>query len=470
MADYIIQGKKGNGKSLVAVNRMKECLQRGSPVATNLDLYLVHMFNKTARNLVVMRLPDKPTTHDLVMIGRGTVRYDESKNGALVLDECATWFNARSWAEKARKETIDYIMQTRKIGWDMYLLIQSVNALDAQARESCGEHIVTCSRLDRVAIPYLGSFLKMITGSMPKLPRVHSARVIYNDLFSDRWVYRGVALFKAYDTQQVFKNRGAGPQNDKELEIWRKFQAGGKLTEKEQEQYRPLDDDYFGTHCLLTPWHTHGRYIKPWDMERVMRLTKVYWKRFSVPVVAGVSACLAVVGALLAWPFLQGLLEVREKVATEEVREEIRQEVIAEVQADPVEAVQAEASPTMEQIFAGFRITAHVRNETKRYYLISNGEGQQFTDAQLVSMGHRVFFVNECELMLASAVDMSDKVEVFQQGCTPVKTGRQLVDLASMPSSTAKVESLVPVAPYGSTESESGPVGTRVITTATSVN
>lgn len=45
----------------------------------------------------MIRLPDKPSLNDLLAIGVGNTSYDESRNGLLVLDECGTWFNSRSW-------------------------------------------------------------------------------------------------------------------------------------------------------------------------------------------------------------------------------------------------------------------------------------------------------------------------------------------------------------------------------------
>jgi len=40
MPGWIIQGVRGEGKSLAAVGKIKQYMMRGRPVATNLDLYL----------------------------------------------------------------------------------------------------------------------------------------------------------------------------------------------------------------------------------------------------------------------------------------------------------------------------------------------------------------------------------------------------------------------------------------------
>lgn len=265
MAVYIVTGKLGNGKTLVTVGRIKETLERRCRVATNLDLNLVSMFHRNARGIEVVRIPDKPTIDDLNAIGRGYVgKYDEKKFGALVLDECGTWFNSRSWQDKSRKAVNDWFLHARKLGWDVYLIIQDINLLDSQARDALAEFTVYCRRLDNIRIPVIGGLVKALSGIRLTLPRVHRAKVCYasDDIVSDVWHYRGNHLFGAYKTDQLF-----------------------------------LADYPHAPHCLLTPWHTHGRYSVPMNWRNIMRLTRIYWKRFKSPVAMATGALF---GAVLA--------------------------------------------------------------------------------------------------------------------------------------------------------------------------
>lgn len=269
MAVYIVTGKLGGGKSIMSVKRIYDKLAQSRIVATNLDLKLEHLispFNRTAR---VIRIPDKPTVFDLEVIGKGTEEYDESHNGLLVLDECGTWFNSRNWNDKTRKPVNDWFLHARKLGWDVILIIQNVEMLDSQARAAIAEHTVFCRRTDRLTIPYLGTLIQMATGYRPKLPKVHSGRVVYgiseSDLLVDRWVYRGDSLYAAYDTKQAF-----------------------------------LDDYPHGPHSLLPPWHTHGRYMHPRNGRFYMRVTKIMWKRFKAPLALGVGCLLGTSMAVAA--------------------------------------------------------------------------------------------------------------------------------------------------------------------------
>ena len=116
MAVYFVTGKLGGGKSCACVARIQEYLKGGRRVATNLDLYLENLVSPWRKNIDVMRLPDKPSALDLDAIGLG---YDgdyqgENKNGAVVLDECGTWFNSRTWNEAGRAQLIDWMAHARK--------------------------------------------------------------------------------------------------------------------------------------------------------------------------------------------------------------------------------------------------------------------------------------------------------------------------------------------------------------------
>ena len=252
MSVYIVTGKLGNGKTLVTVGRIRDAIRAGCKVATNLDINLLSMFHKNARHINLMRIPDKPTIEDLNAIGKGYdgADYDESKFGLLVLDECGTWFNSRNWQDKTRKDVNDWFLHARKLGWHVYIIIQDISMLDSQARDAIGELLVVCRRLDKLRVPLIGGLFKTLTGINLTLPRIHRAKVTYADgLISDVWVYRGDDLFSCYDTRQSF-----------------------------------IQNYPHHTHCVLPPWHTHGRYSVPMTWSRLMRITKIVWKRFASPV------------------------------------------------------------------------------------------------------------------------------------------------------------------------------------------
>lgn len=210
MAIYLIEGKLGAGKTLCATGRIRDALIAGKRVATNLNLWLEHLVNRDAKMCRVIRLPDKPTVAHLEMIGIGNEEMDESKNGLIVVDEMAAYMNARTYGDKDRQPVIDWLIHSRKKGWDVYFICQNIAQIDKQVREALVEYRVTCKRLDRMTIPFLRPIFSILTGGtwVPHFPRIHQAMVRYGvdagAPLADKWTYLGNDLFKAYDTRQVF--------------------------------------------------------------------------------------------------------------------------------------------------------------------------------------------------------------------------------------------------------------------------
>ncbi|MBN8781352.1 zonular occludens toxin domain-containing protein [Thiobacillus sp.] len=205
---YIITGKLGAGKSLVAVGRIYDYLQRGCPVATNLDLYFRYLADKPGSMASALRLPDHPTIDDMKVIGSGNDTYDEDKNGLIVLDEGGTWFNSRGWADKTRQALIDWLLHSRKLGWDVIILVQDITLIDKQVQTALAEHVVYCRRMDKVTVPVLGKLSRWFGFKPMTFPKMHLGIVKYgtslHSLVVDKWWYMGKRFYRAYDTKQIF--------------------------------------------------------------------------------------------------------------------------------------------------------------------------------------------------------------------------------------------------------------------------
>jgi hypothetical protein len=208
MSVYIITGKLGAGKTLVTVARIYDYLQKGSRVVTNLNINMLHLATNPESMAYVERIPDYPNSSDLKAIGSGNPTYDEDKNGLLVLDECGTWLNTRSWnGDNDRQHVINWMLHARKLGWDVLLIVQDLQIVDKQIRLALGEHLVSCKRLDRLPLPGLTSLAKLF-GFKLRMPQIHLGIVRYGtesqSPIVDRWVYKGKQFYAAYDTKQAF--------------------------------------------------------------------------------------------------------------------------------------------------------------------------------------------------------------------------------------------------------------------------
>lgn len=211
MAVYIITGKLGGGKTLCSVGLMRDALLQGRRVATNIDLNLEHLLPWQRKNVTAFRLPDKLSSDSFEMIGHGNPDkngiIDEEQNGLLVLDEGGLALNSRDYREEGRKEFIKWGIHSRKNGWDMAIVIQHIDALDKQVRDLFGEHVVTCSRLDKMRIPMFGRVLQLMgfKGTMGKL---HKATCRYGQQHQapETWVkwFQGKDLYDAFNTRQTY--------------------------------------------------------------------------------------------------------------------------------------------------------------------------------------------------------------------------------------------------------------------------
>lgn len=355
MSVYIVTGKLGNGKTLVTVGRIRDALRSRLRVVTNLDLNLSAMFGRQARDIEVIRIPDKPTIDDLNAIGRGYEGpYDESRFGLLVLDECGTWFNSRNWQDKSRKAVNDWFLHARKLRWHVYLIVQDVALLDSQARDSIAELIVTCRRLDNVRIPLIGPLVKTLTGINLRFPRVHRAKVTYADgLVSDVWTYQGNDLFPCYQTDQLF-----------------------------------LADYPHGPHCLLSPWHVYGRYAVPMNWRNIMRLTRIYWRRFSSPVALATGLLLGGFAVLLktAQPVDYSLVPSAHAVESDELQHEF---------ADP------DPDPLVTRLDGLYISGVLSVNGVRRYQFSRPGSsGTVYTSSDLSQMGFSLAAHGDCRVDL----------------------------------------------------------------------
>lgn len=237
MAVYAVTGKLGSGKGKASIDQLRRYLRAGKRVATNCDVFLEHLMPALDKSSVI-RIPDKPSAVDLYMIGSGnkfiqfetTFRYtdssitavppspnllpgfDESHNGALILDECGSWLNTRNFQDKGRAELLEWAIHARKYGWDVFFVMQNVSQIDKQLRDSLLEYVVRLNRLDRMKVPFISAAVKVLTAGMSEgnLPRLHVGVVRLGSspdgLVADRWVFRGDDLNAAYNTTQVFSD------------------------------------------------------------------------------------------------------------------------------------------------------------------------------------------------------------------------------------------------------------------------
>lgn len=338
MAVYLVTGKLGSGKSLCTVGKMRDYLNENRAVATNLDLKPEFLTNPWAKKTRLYRLPDKPQLEDLQLLPRPYEGpYDENKTGIIVLDECGTWLNTRNYRDKDRNKVIDYLLHIRKMGWDVMFIVQNAKMIDSQVREGLGEHVVYCSRFDRLRIPYLSGLLKNCLGINLKPPKVHLGLVKYgtehNAPIAERWVYRGTELYNGYETEQIF---GA---NDCAI------------------------------HSVLPPYYTYGRFISRSQHERrnlAITCTKIG------NTLNGSARVFFLLGLIIGWIFLASDDEAIPKAQANEAQEEtVKHE-------KPAQESEEKYNP-----LAGLYISGSVKTSYGFDYVIYNQYGEHISPSGL---------------------------------------------------------------------------------------
>lgn len=231
MTDYAVTGKKRSGKGLFCAGLIRDALNAGKRVATNMDIHLDKMLPPLSRATII-RLPDCPTVEDMELIGRGYEGdYDDERNGLIILDEASKYFNSRQWGDKTRQPLLDWLIHSGKLGWDVYYQMQGLTQIDKQLRDTQIEFHVPVKCTKHWPIPILTTLGKF-WGANIRMPKMHiglfKQGIDRDSLLVDRKFYRAADLYAAYDTRQKFLDRD--------------------------------HPDACGIHSVLSPWHTKGRH------------------------------------------------------------------------------------------------------------------------------------------------------------------------------------------------------------------
>lgn len=146
MAVYFYSGKPGSGKSLHAASMIDDWIKQGKNVIANFPVN-EHFWDRRRRRKrrtgAVIYAPNE----SLLKYGvKGLIGYSDQfherdsdghikeKQTLVIIDECQTMFNSRSWNVKGRSDWIILFTQHRKFGFEFLLISQDKAFVDKQIR------------------------------------------------------------------------------------------------------------------------------------------------------------------------------------------------------------------------------------------------------------------------------------------------------------------------------------------------
>lgn len=245
MATFL-EGTRGSGKSKYAVSMMQQYLREGRTVATNLDLFLDNLVPEIYKANYI-RLPDFPRSEDLKGLGfaydgldpDNSSTYDEKKFGIVCIDELLTSFNSRNWNDPDRPEVINWIVQSRKSGWNLYLIGQDLDAVDKQIRETVITELYSCrSSAALFGGNFWNIFIKPWFSKF--VPKFHICRK-YDGKKKDKTHFNGADYFRRDDLHTSYKT---GQQFKKDVKLI--TTSGKKPVEfDERASYTVISPNYF---------------------------------------------------------------------------------------------------------------------------------------------------------------------------------------------------------------------------------
>ncbi|VTR18996.1 Zonular occludens toxin (Zot) [Escherichia coli] len=215
----VITGNLGQGKGIMAAYLASLYYRRGLRVAANYPLNTDFMSSGSDNPVTV--IPAMPRIEDLELLGRGCPENEKTRFGALFLDECATWLNTRGFARKDRLPLIDWLIHSRKLGWDVYLIAQHEDMIDSQIIKAMGAKIIRCRRLDELRVPVITPLMELFrpgktgiaSGKRGIIPHYVTASTFLYDGTThaarrpvDKVVIKAADYYNVYDTNFIFSD------------------------------------------------------------------------------------------------------------------------------------------------------------------------------------------------------------------------------------------------------------------------
>ena len=214
---YFYSGRPGSGKSLHCAKMIDLYHRKGKNVICNFEVN-EHFWDKVKckknKHLntpgIIHETDNEHLTIDFLMDFAS--KYHErnergqiiEKQTLLIIDECQTMFNSRSWNQRGRSEWVIFFTQHRKFGYTVILVSQHKDLIDKQIRHIF-QHDYEHRNFKKFRL--LGWFLEVLFGGNLFIIPVKSMDTGKKDhveyMIAPRKYYKLYDSYKIFDTKTL---------------------------------------------------------------------------------------------------------------------------------------------------------------------------------------------------------------------------------------------------------------------------
>lgn len=200
MTIYMYTGTPGSGKSYHQAESVYYANLRNVPVIANFDVNRDSLRNPNGFHHVDN---SELTPEYLYRFGLDYLMlHPDAKEGSikLFIDECGVIFNSRKWSDKARAEWVRFMLQHRKLKYDVILVTQFADMVDKQIR-SLVEYEIIHRKLNNVG--WVGRLVNVLMLGHPVFVCVNYWYPMKERLGSE-FVLGRKKFYGMYDTDTLF--------------------------------------------------------------------------------------------------------------------------------------------------------------------------------------------------------------------------------------------------------------------------
>lgn len=207
---YFFSGTPGSGKSLHAAQMVDAWYKKNRNIIANFPVN-ENFWKKKRKGQIIYRENDELSVEYLIDFA--DKYHERDKNGQveprqtlLIIDECQTMFNSRSWNQKGRQLWIIFFTQHRKYGYEVILISQAKEFVDKQIR-ACFEHNYVHRDVRNFKV--FGRFLSLFFGGHLF---ICVDTWMTNNKKDSAWILFGMSkYYTLYDSYRIFDYKGLRP-------------------------------------------------------------------------------------------------------------------------------------------------------------------------------------------------------------------------------------------------------------------